>query len=39
MLGSDGQPRMELFREDGLHLNAAGYRLWASAVRATLGAK
>lgn len=39
MLGDDGQPRKELFREDGLHLNAEGYRLWASAVRATLGEK
>ena len=36
MLDPDGQPRKELFREDGLHLNAEGYRLWASAVRAAL---
>ncbi|HUY90712.1 MAG TPA: hypothetical protein VMV10_18405 [Pirellulales bacterium] len=38
-LGADGKPRPELFREDGLHLTAAGYKLWASAVRATLGEK
>lgn len=28
MLGEDGQPRAELFVEDGLHLSAAGYELW-----------
>jgi lysophospholipase L1-like esterase len=28
MLGADGQPRTELFRDDGLHLSAAGYDLW-----------
>jgi lysophospholipase L1-like esterase len=28
MLGPDGQPREELFVEDGLHLNARGYALW-----------
>jgi lysophospholipase L1-like esterase len=32
-LGSDGQPRRELFREDGLHFNAAGYRLLAERIR------
>lgn len=36
MLNADGQPRAELFREDGLHLNAAGYKLWASVLRPTL---
>jgi len=36
MLGADGQPRAELFREDGLHLNAAGYKLWAEVLRPTL---
>ena len=28
MLGDDGQPRPELFQEDQLHLNAAGYAIW-----------
>lgn len=28
MLGDDGQPRAELFRDDMLHLNDAGYALW-----------
>ncbi|HUG93383.1 MAG TPA: D-alanyl-D-alanine carboxypeptidase/D-alanyl-D-alanine-endopeptidase [Planctomycetaceae bacterium] len=32
MLGHDGQPRPELFVADGLHLSAAGYRLWASLL-------
>lgn len=34
MLGADGQPRAELFLADGLHLNAAGYRLWAQVLNA-----
>src|SRR4051812_11887876 len=29
MLGADGKPRPELFREDNLHMNATGYALWA----------
>jgi lysophospholipase L1-like esterase len=32
-LGSDGQPRPELFVADKLHLNAEGYRLLAETVR------
>jgi lysophospholipase L1-like esterase len=28
ILGSDGQPRKELFREDGLHMNPSGYETW-----------
>jgi lysophospholipase L1-like esterase len=28
MLGDDGKPRDELFKADGLHLNAEGYKLW-----------
>ncbi|HVU08408.1 MAG TPA: GDSL-type esterase/lipase family protein [Verrucomicrobiae bacterium] len=32
-LGTDGKPRAELFREDGLHFNAAGYKLLAQRVR------
>jgi lysophospholipase L1-like esterase len=37
MLGTDGKPRRELFQRDGLHLNAAGYKLWASIVKPLLG--
>lgn len=36
MLAADGQPRPELFLADGLHLNAEGYKLWASVVQPTL---
>jgi len=32
MLGTDGLPRAELFREDALHLNARGYDLWRSVI-------
>jgi lysophospholipase L1-like esterase len=32
LLGKDGRPRPELFREDDLHLNARGYELWASVL-------
>lgn len=34
MLGVDGQPRRELFAEDGLHLSLTGYRLWARVLKA-----
>ncbi|HUT13320.1 MAG TPA: SGNH/GDSL hydrolase family protein [Thermoguttaceae bacterium] len=33
MLGDDGRPRGEIFKDDGLHLNAAGYELWSDLVR------
>ena len=36
MLGEDGKPRPELFLKDGLHLNEAGYKLWAATVRPLL---
>lgn len=36
MLGADGKPRRELFVEDGLHLNQAGYKLWAEKVKPCL---
>ena len=32
MIGPDGKPRAELFKDDGLHLNPDGYRLWTSLV-------
>jgi lysophospholipase L1-like esterase len=33
VLGADGKPRPELFRADGLHFSAAGYKLLAERVR------
>ena len=38
MLGADGQPRPELFLEDRLHMNAAGYALWRGIVSPYLAA-
>jgi lysophospholipase L1-like esterase len=32
MLDSNGNPRAELFQEDGLHLNRKGYEVWASIL-------
>lgn len=32
MLGADGQPRPELFREDMLHMKPAGYAIWREVV-------
>jgi lysophospholipase L1-like esterase len=32
MLDRDGNPREDLFLEDGLHLNVAGYRLWSHVI-------
>jgi len=36
MLDKKGVPRPELFRSDALHLNEAGYELWASIIRPRL---
>jgi lysophospholipase L1-like esterase len=33
LLGTDGAPRRELYLDDGLHLNAAGYAVWTALVR------
>ncbi len=33
MLDENSRPRPDLFVEDGLHLNAAGYALWTGIVR------
>ena len=33
MLDSSGQPRPELFLEDGLHMNARGYAIWRELIR------
>ena len=38
MLGEDGRPRRDLLAEDGLHLNAEGYRLWSRLLLPHLGA-
>jgi len=38
MLGDDGKPRRELFANDGLHLNAKGYALWAERLKPYLEA-
>lgn len=36
MLGDDGQPRSELFLDDGLHMNPAGYEVWNEELRPVL---
>jgi lysophospholipase L1-like esterase len=33
MLGDDGKPRRELFVDDGLHLNDAGYKVWTNLLQ------
>ena len=33
MLDANGQPRAELFVDDGLHLSRAGYAVWNNVVR------
>ena len=39
MLGADGLPRRELFRDDALHLNADGYALWKRVIAPHLDAR
>jgi lysophospholipase L1-like esterase len=36
MLNARGTPRRELFRWDGLHMNAQGYELWTSIIKPVL---
>ena len=36
MLNPEGEPRPELFIQDGLHLNEKGYALWASIIEPVL---
>jgi len=36
MLDAKGKPRAELFRWDGLHMNAEGYALWTSIIKPVL---
>jgi lysophospholipase L1-like esterase len=36
VLDENGEPRKELFREDQLHLNADGYKVWTSVIKPVL---
>ena len=36
MLDANGQPRRELFLEDGLHMNAKGYSIWRDLIAPVL---
>ena len=36
MLDAQGKPRADLFRWDGLHMNAKGFALWTSIIRPVL---
>ncbi len=36
MLDANGNPRKELFIEDGLHMNANGYQIWQRAIEPKL---
>ena len=36
MLDASGKPRAELFRADGLHMDAAGYAIWVQALKPVL---
>jgi lysophospholipase L1-like esterase len=33
MLGSDGQPKPDIFQDDRLHMNRKGYEIWTEIVR------
>jgi lysophospholipase L1-like esterase len=33
MLGPDGKPKPDIFVEDQLHMNAAGYAIWTEVIR------
>ena len=33
MADAEGQPRKELFQQDGIHMNAKGYAIWAARLR------
>jgi len=39
MLDADGRPRADIFKDDGLHLNAEGYALWTKRIAPLLEAK
>jgi lysophospholipase L1-like esterase len=33
MLDANGQPKHDIFLDDGLHMNSKGYALWVAQVR------
>jgi len=39
MLDEDGKPKSEIFLEDKLHMNRAGYRIWRDILRPVLVAR
>lgn len=39
VLGADGKPRAELFRQDGLHLNEKGYELLSAKLKPLLSSQ
>jgi lysophospholipase L1-like esterase len=39
LLGADGMPNLEWYRDDKLHLNDKGYERWTEALRPLLGEK
>ena len=36
MLGEDGEPRKDIFVEDGLHMNEKGYAEWVKVLEPIL---
>ena len=36
MLGEDGEPRGDIFKEDKLHMNRKGYEIWRDALRSVI---
>lgn len=32
MLGENGEPKPEIFKEDGLHMNSKGYKIWREII-------
>jgi len=38
MLDAHGQPRRDVFRWDGIHLNARGYAIWTTVIRPIVAA-
>ena len=36
MLDEEGNPRADLFRWDGIHMNELGYEIWTSIVKPIL---
>ena len=33
LFAEDGSLKTELFKDDGVHLNEAGYKVWTSVIR------